>query len=167
MTSNSKTRISKNLDEKTILVSRVFNAPLAAVWRAYTESEILDQWWGPEPWRSETKFMDFSEGGHWLYAMVGPDGTRHWARMNYKAIVPQRIIQGEDGFCDENGNLNPQLPVYQWVNQFTETDGHTRVDHTLTFETLEGLQTIVDMGFEQGISIDLDQLEALLAKNNL
>ena len=167
MTSNQKTRVSKNLDEKSILVSRIFNAPLAAVWRAYTESEILDQWWGPEPWRAETKFMDFSEGGHWLYAMVGPDGTRHWARMNYKKIIPQTTINGEDGFCDENGNLNPDLPVNQWVNQFTETDGHTRVDHTLTFETLEGLQTIVDMGFEAGISIGLDQLETLLSKHNL
>lgn len=164
MTSNQKTQVSKNLDEKSILVSRIFNAPLSAVWRAYTESEILDQWWGPEPWRAETKFMDFSEGGYWLYAMVGPDGTRHWARMDYRRIVPQRIISGEDGFCDESGNLNPALPVTQWENQFTETNGHSRVDHTLTFETLEGLQTIVDMGFEQGFSIGLDQLEELLRR---
>ncbi|MBK9106756.1 MAG: SRPBCC domain-containing protein [Saprospiraceae bacterium] len=167
MTSNLKTRISKNLEEKSILVTRTFNAPLPSVWRAYTESDLLDQWWGPEPWRAETKFMDFSEGGHWLYAMVGPDGTRHWARMNYKAIVPQRTIEGEDGFCDEDGHLNPDMPVNQWVNQFVETDGGTRVEHTLTFETLEGLQAIVDMGFETGFSIGLDQLEALLSKQNL
>ena len=167
MTSNSKTRISKNLEEKSILVTRIFNAPLTAVWRAYTESELLDQWWGPEPWRAETKHMDFSEGGYWLYAMVGPDGTRHWARMDYKDIVPQQTIVGEDGFCDEDGHLIPTMPVNKWVNQFTETDGATRVDHILTFETLDGLQAIVDMGFEAGISIGLDQLETLLSKQNL
>lgn len=167
MTSSLKTRISKNPEEKSILVTRTFNAPLSFVWRAYTESDLLDQWWGPEPWRAETKFMDFSEGGYWLYAMVGPDGTRHWARMNYKVIELQRTIDGEEGFCDEDGRLNRDLPVNKWVNQFTETDGGTRVDHTLTFETLEGLLTIVDMGFEAGISMGLDQLETLLSKQNL
>jgi uncharacterized protein YndB with AHSA1/START domain len=165
MSSHTKTQVSKNLDEKTILVTRSFNAPLASVWRAYTERELLDQWWGPEPWRAETKFMNFREGGYWLYAMVGPDGTRHWARMNYLNIIPHRVIEGEDGFCDENGVMNTALPVNQWVNTFIETPTGTTVEHKLTFATLEGLQTIVEMGFEQGISIGLDQLETLLAKH--
>ena len=54
MTTNHKTQVIKNLQEKSILVSRTFNAPLANVWRAYTESKFLDQWWGPAPWRAET-----------------------------------------------------------------------------------------------------------------
>lgn len=162
MSTTHKTEVSKNLEEKSILLTRTFNAPLSTVWRAYTESELLDQWWGPEPWKAVTKFMNFAEGGHWLYAMVGPDGTTHWARMNYKVIVSHQRIEGEDGFCDENGILNPAFPVNQWTNTFSESGDHTTVEHKLTFETLEALQVIVDMGFEEGMSIGLDQLEALL-----
>ena len=161
--SSGKTQVSRNLEEKTILVIRTFNAPLASVWRAYTEKDLLDQWWGPEPWHSETKYMDFKPGGYWLYAMVGPEGERHWARMNYKVIVHHKRIEGEDAFCDENGIMNTTFPVNQWINTFNENSGSTTVEHRLVFETLEGLQTIVDMGFEEGISIGLDQLEALLA----
>jgi uncharacterized protein YndB with AHSA1/START domain len=43
----NKTSIVKDLKAKTILVAREFDAPLSLVWRAYTESELLDKWWGP------------------------------------------------------------------------------------------------------------------------
>ena len=63
MENQNKTQISKDFKEKSILVSRRFNAPLANVWRAYTESELLAQWWAPLPWKAETKVMDFNVGG--------------------------------------------------------------------------------------------------------
>src|SRR6187551_3821444 len=100
MSSQGKTQVNKNLETKSIIVSRAFNAPIEAVWRAYTESELLDQWWGPEPWRAETKYMDFKPGGYWLYSMVGPEGERHWARMNFESIIPLKEFKGEDCFCD-------------------------------------------------------------------
>ena len=164
MSSSGKTQVSRDLNEKTIYVVRTFNAPVAKVWRAYTESELLDQWWGPQPWYAKTKHMDFSEGGHWLYAMIGPDGTTHWARMNYKTIVPKIRIEGEDAFCDENGVINSQFPINQWINTFTPNADGTRVEHKLIFESIEGMQAIIDMGFEEGMSMGLEQLEALLPK---
>jgi len=65
---------SKDLKTNKLTVIRSFDAPLELVWQAWTESEILDQWWAPKPYRAETKTMDFSEGGRWLYCMVGPTG---------------------------------------------------------------------------------------------
>jgi uncharacterized protein YndB with AHSA1/START domain len=165
--SSGKTQVSRNLETKSILVTRTFQAPLASVWRAYTEKELLDQWWGPEPWHTETKYMNFNEGGYWLYAMVGPSGERHWARMNYKKIVFQKSIEGEDAFCDEQGNMNTDFPVNQWTNTFSETPSGIRVDHVLKFNSAEDLQKIVDMGFEEGISIGLDQLDALLTSKRI
>jgi uncharacterized protein YndB with AHSA1/START domain len=164
MSTTNKTQVSKNLDEKSILVARTFDAPLDSVWRAYTERELLDRWWGPEPWRAETKHMDFSEGGHWLYAMVGPDGTRIWGIMQYKRIIPLKSMEGEDGFCDEHGVINPAFPIARWITTFTETSSGVLVEQKGFYQKLEDLQVIVDMGFEQGISMGLDQLEALLAK---
>src|SRR5688572_22383594 len=161
----NKTQLTKDLNEKSILVSREFNAPLADVWRAYTESELLDQWWGPSPWHVETKQMNFKPGGYWLYAMVGPEGEKHWARMDYLAIDLYKSFDVQDSFCDENGVVNREFPVLTGRSTFTKTAKGTRVEFKLVYSTVEQLQKIVEMGFEQGISMCMDQLEVLFKKN--
>lgn len=155
-------QIKKDLDAKIIQITRDFNAPLHKVWRAFTEKELLDQWWGPKPWKAETSHMDFTEGGYWLYAMVGPNGEKHWSRADFLTIDPMKEFKGKDGFCDENGVMNTDMPLTEWTNVFTETEGGTRVTNTLQFQDVKDLQTMVDMGFEQGYSMGLNQLEALL-----
>ena len=163
----NKTQIVKDFKEKSVLISREFNASLAIVWRAYTESIILDQWWGPLPWRAETKSMDFTAGGFWLYAMVGPKGEKHWGRMDYIAIAHHRSFDLEDSFCDENGNFNKELPVSKGQIAFTETQNGTRVDFKMIYPTESELQKFIEMGFEQGISICLQQLENLFSQNKI
>jgi uncharacterized protein YndB with AHSA1/START domain len=162
----SKTRIAKDFAQKSITVSRAFDAPLEAVWRAYTEAELLDKWWGPAPWHAETKKMNFSAGGYWLYAMVSPENQKHWGRMNYLAIEHHRSITIEDAFCDENGVVNPALPVSRGSIVFTPTGHGTQVQFMMTYQEESQLQAIVDMDFEQGISVCFDQLDALLHKSS-
>src|SRR6478609_2412715 len=112
---------------KKINVERSFNAPIDLVWAAWTEAEILDQWWAPKPWRAETKSMNFKEGGRWHYCMVGPEGERHWCLFDYKKIVPQQSYGGIDAFCDENAVINTQHPRMQWNNTFSQQDEDTVV----------------------------------------
>jgi uncharacterized protein YndB with AHSA1/START domain len=66
MNSNLLFDFTVNKEEKTIHITREFAASLELVWRAWTTPELLDQWWGPQPWRAETKTMDFRQGGYWL-----------------------------------------------------------------------------------------------------
>jgi uncharacterized protein YndB with AHSA1/START domain len=164
MSSKNKTQVEKNLKEKSILVSREFDAPLSDVWRAYTEKELLDQWWGPAPWKAETKVMNFKPGGYWLYAMVSPENQKHWARMDYKTIEPLKSFQLEDSFCDENGTISSELPVSKGTMVFSKTPNGTKVEFKMTYATEGDVQKIVEMGFEQGISICFDQLDVLLKK---
>lgn len=166
MNTNS-TQVIKDFKEKSILVSREFNAPVELVWRAFTESEILDQWWGPAPWRAETKFLDFSVGGYWLYAMISPENEKHWGRMNYLSIETHKNFQLEDAFCDENGIMNPELPVSKGSNVFTATDNGTKVVFKMSYSTEEQLQKIIEMGFEQGITACLEQLNQLILNQNI
>jgi uncharacterized protein YndB with AHSA1/START domain len=165
--SANTTQVVKNLKEKSILVSREFNAPVALVWRAFTESEILGKWWGPAPWRAETKFQDFSVGGYWLYAMVGPENQKHWGRMNYLSIDIHKNFHLEDAFCDENGIVNPELPISKGSNVFTATATGTRVEFKMNYSTEEQLQQIIEMGFEQGITICLEQLNQLILHSQI
>jgi uncharacterized protein YndB with AHSA1/START domain len=162
MTVDNQTRVVKSFAEKSVLVSREFEAPLALVWRAYTESELLDQWWGPAPWRAETKRMNFTVGGHWLYAMVGPNSERHWGRMNYVAIDPHRSITLEDVFCDADGNVDDSMPKSKGQMIFTATASGTRVDFKTHYASEAELQKIIEMGFEQGITVCNEQLALLL-----
>lgn len=79
MNSNLLFDFTVNKENNTIHIRREFDAGPELVWQAWTTAELLDQWWGPEPWKAETRTMDFREGGTWLYAMVGPEGERHWS----------------------------------------------------------------------------------------
>lgn len=163
----NKTEIVKDLKAKSILVARELNAPLAHVWRAYTEPQLLDRWWGPAPWRAQTKFMNFVPGGYWLYAMVSPENEKHWGRMNYITINHHKDFTMEDVFCDEDGNRNTELPVSMGQMTFLASAMGTRVEFKMTYTTEEALQKIIEMGFAEGITLCLDQLEALFKENKI
>ncbi|MDI6046165.1 SRPBCC family protein [Flavobacterium yafengii] len=167
MATNSKTLVVKDLEEITILVSRTFSAPLEKVWRAYTESELLEQWWAPKPWKAETKSMNFSVGGYWLYAMVGPENEKHWGRMDYTAITPHLSFEIKDSFCDEEGTVNTSLPVSSGTIVFTTTESGTLVEFKMFYSSEKEIETMIEMGFEQGITACLEQLEALFQENKI
>jgi uncharacterized protein YndB with AHSA1/START domain len=157
-----QTLISKDLANKKLMVEREFDAPLHDVWRAWTESDLLDLWWAPKPWKAETKSMDFREGGRWLYAMVGPDGTRMFSCVDFQNIDPNQGFIAEDGFCDEQGNLNEALPKMNWKTLFTETDTGTKVEVEIAFSSVADLEKIIQMGFKEGFTAALSNLDELL-----
>ena len=163
----SKTQVTKDFNARSITVGREFEARPELVWRAYIEAELLDQWWGPAPWRAETKRMNFAPGGQWLYAMVSPEGQRHWALMNYVSIEPCTRIGMVDAFCDEEGNINTAFPASKGSLVFTPTAGGTRVEFSMAYERESDLRKIIEMGFEQGITLCFDQLDALLQQGKV
>lgn len=166
MNNNLLFDFSINKENNTITINREFAANLELVWQAWTTAEILDQWWGPQPWRAETKSMDFSEGGHWLYAMVGPEGQKHWSKASYLSIENGKFFTAKDGFCDENGTMNTAFPQNLWKNSFTSQEDRTLVTILLTFDTLEDLEKTIEMGFKEGFTMGLNQLDELLLTFN-
>ena len=161
MISLNEMQITKDLPNKKLQISRNFQAPPELVWKAWTESELLDQWWAPKPWRAETKRMDFRQGGSWLYAMVGPDNTRHWAKVDYLTVQPKQRFTVVDTFCDENGNPNDELPNMNWNIQFVPDGNGTTVQIEIQFTKDTDLQKILDMGFEEGFTAALVNLQEM------
>jgi len=162
MNSNLLFDFSVNKENNTIHIQREFNADLELVWKAWTTAELLDQWWGPQPWRAETKTMDFLEGGFWLYAMVGPEGEKHWSKAHYISIIKEKSFTQKDGFCDENGIMDPECPQNLLENSFSQAGNKVLVDMLLTFDTLADLETTLEMGFKEGMTTDFNQLDELL-----
>lgn len=153
---------SVNKENKTISVKREFAAELPLVWDAYTKSEILDQWWAPKPWKSKTKTMNFTEGGQWLYAMVGPAGEEHWAIANYKTIRQHKSFSVFDAFADAKGNVNKEMPQSKWDVTFTNKGDLTLVEFDITYDDLAQLEAAIQMGFKEGLSMAMEGLDALL-----
>jgi len=163
MVTKHEANVSKDTAAKTITVVREFNAPAGDVWRAWTESSLLDQWWAPKPWRAETKKMDFRDGGRWHYAMVGPDGTRQWCLADYSSIVPDTKFTAKDAFCDENENIDTTIPGMTWNVDFSSTPIGTKVTVVITFATEADMNKIIEMGFEEGFTMALGNLDDVLA----
>lgn len=150
-------------ERKTIHIQREFNANLELVWKAWTEPELLNQWWAPKPYHIETKTLNLEIGGMWLYAMVSPNNEKMWCKADYKAIETNKLLAWLDAFCDENGNENSIKPRSLWTNLFAEKNDITLVDITLKHDNLEDIETLIEMGFKEGFTAGLNQLDNLLS----
>jgi uncharacterized protein YndB with AHSA1/START domain len=155
---------SKDIPNKQLTIVRDFDAPVDLVWKAWTERDILDQWWAPKPWKAETKSMDFRTGGQWLYCMAGPNGEQHWCRVDYQAIKPQVSIVSISCFCDEEGHANTDMPTMNWLQQFSHAPHGTTVTVVLTFDSEANLEKIITMGFQQGFTMGLGNLDEYLSR---
>jgi uncharacterized protein YndB with AHSA1/START domain len=145
---------------KTVTVVREFAADLPLVWDAYTKPEILDQWWAPKPWMSKTKSMNFEVGGRRFYAMVSPEGQERWSIQKYTSITPKTNFKILNAFADEDEN--PELPGSEWDLTFSEQSGTTKVSVSIYNESLDRLEKMIEMGFKEGFTMTMKNLEILL-----
>ena len=153
----------KDMAAKKIHVVREFNAPIETVWKAWTDPNMLEKWWGPKPWIAKTKSMDFTVGGAWLYWMEGPDGQKHWSYVKFTAIEQGTRFAADALFSDEKANIIPGAPVGHWDNKFVALGSKTKVVVDLTFDEETSFKTLVEMGFEGGFTMGLNQLDEVLA----
>ncbi len=155
--------------KKTVFVNREFAADLSLVWDAFTKQEILDQWWAPKPFASKTKAMDFKVGGRRFYAMVSPEGQEHYAIQKYTSITPKSNFKYLNAFADKDEN--PFLPGSDWDLNFREHNGPdgfrgTKVSITIYNDSLERMEKMIEMGFKEGFTATLNDLENLLPTLN-
>ncbi|GKY88497.1 SRPBCC family protein [Sinisalibacter aestuarii] len=158
-----KFRFLTDTTTHTLRIRREFAAGRALVWDCYTKSELLEKWFAPTPLVTKTTHMDFSEGGYWHYAMVDPEGTHYWGRMDYRAIEPVDRYSSVDSFTDETGTPNPDMPSADWDVTFEDAEIGTLVSTTVQYASAEDLQKVIDMGMEAGLASALENLDALLA----
>jgi uncharacterized protein YndB with AHSA1/START domain len=123
---------------KTMTLTRTFDAPVAEVWKHWSDSEKVMKWWGPKGFTSPLAKMDFREGGVSLVCMRAPQdfgGFDMYNTWTYKKIVPHERIEFTLNFSDKDGNkldpakmgLPPGIPI--------------DVPHVITFKTLGDKKT--------------------------
>ena len=148
----------------TIFVMKIFDAKVEEVWNYFTNSELLDSWWAPKPWKCETQKMNFENSGTWNYVMVSPENEKHFAGIDYEEINPNRSIAWSDYFSDEKGIKNVEFPTTNWLIGFTGVEEGVKLTVNLHFASQKEMNAILEMGFEEGFKATLNQLEEILKK---
>lgn len=98
-----RTRAEAPDDEPAIIMTRRLDAPPAAVFRAWTEPDLIARWWGPDGYTITILDMDVRVGGIFRFTMHGPDGTDYPNRITYREIVsPERLHYLHDSDVDDD-----------------------------------------------------------------
>ncbi len=147
--------------EKTVYITREFDAGLDLVWAAFTQADLLDQWTAPAPFKARTEYMNFKVGGKRFYAMVSPEGQKGWIIQEYKSITPKTNFKLYNAFADKDGN--PAPIGSNWDYTFSEKEGITTVHITIYNESLERLEKMIELGFKEGYTVSINQLDELLS----
>jgi len=144
--------------DRTIRVEREFDAPRERVWRAFTEPDLIAQWWGRgnklviERWES-------TRGGHWRVVEHTPNGETHGFEGRYREVTPMDRIARTfewDGM--------PGYTILETAEFFDAGDGRTRVVSTSLFFTPEERDGMLHSGMESGMAQSFAALDRLLAE---
>ena len=165
-----KTKVTKDLEAKTLTIERTFDAPKEKLWRAYADKEWFEKWWGPDGWDTTAKEFDFRVGGRLHYGMKCVDenqgewfGQESWGVMEFESIDEPNKIIAKDLFSDADGKVNESMPESKFEIEFIDDSGQTRLVCRTIHATVEQLEQLVKMGMVEGFSSQLNKLEKLLA----
>lgn len=107
----SEKNTASQTQTKPVSIRRTFDLPLNALWKAFSDEESLQKWWGPENFTCPYCTIDFVEGGKFLASMKGPDGNEVFSTGTYKEIIPHERIEMTDSFSDKKGNIIPASDI--------------------------------------------------------
>lgn len=110
-------------DERTIVSTRVFNAPRKMVYEAFADPKQVVEWWGPNGFSTTVLEMDLRPGGKWRIVMHGPDGTNYLNEMTFTAVVPEERIEVDLVGGKEDAALVYLHKTITWQDE----DGGTRL----------------------------------------
>ena len=154
-------------------ISRLYDAPRAKVWQAWTEPERLKHWWGPKGFKVHTCKVDLRPGGTFLYGMRAPDGSDMWGKFVYREIKAPEKLVFVVSFSDAQGGVTLHPGMEDWPRyilstvEFAEQAGKTRVSiRWIPHEASEAERRTFEEGrasMHQGWTGTLDQLETYLA----
>jgi uncharacterized protein YndB with AHSA1/START domain len=155
--------ITKDLENATLVVTSVFAALPDRVWRLWADPRQLERWWGPDPYPATVVDHDLRPGGHVSYYMTGPEGDQPKGYWRVLEVEPPRRLVFTDGFADDAGEPNDDLPVSRAeVTIEPVDDAHTRMTITSVYDTSAELEQVLAMGMEEGIRAAVGQIDALL-----
>lgn len=148
--------------DRELVLTRLINAPREKVYRAWTEPELLKQWFAPKPYTTPIAEMDVRPGGAAYFVMRGPDGKDLPNRGVYLEVVPNQKLVSTDAYVKA---WEPsEKPFMTLILTFEDEGGKTRYTARVRHWTAADREAHEKMGFHEGWGLCTDQLEALVTK---
>ena len=143
--------------DRELVLTRTYNAPAAALFKAWTDPEVVKQWFTPKPWSTKRAEFDLRPGGASLVVMADPDGNEFPNPGQYLEVVPNRKLVFTDAYL---GDWKPsEKPFFTCVLTFEENgDGTTAYTARARHWTAEDCLKHEEMGFHQGWAVCAEQL---------
>lgn len=117
-----------------LTLTRVYDAPVKAVWDAWTDPAKAALWWGPRGFTITTHSKDLRPGGHWKYTMHGPDGV------NYENTTKYLDVEEYSKLVYDHGGNDETKPLFRVTVTFAESKGKTTMEMTMAFDSAEAAQ---------------------------
>jgi uncharacterized protein YndB with AHSA1/START domain len=152
---------TKPLTERELTIVRVFDAPRALVFKAWTDPRHLAQWWGPTGFTNPVCEIDAREGGALRIHMRAPDGSIYPMRgVIREIVVPERLVFTNIAVDASGNHLLEGLTTVV----FAEEHGKTKMTlHTRAVAVVE-MAAVYLQGMEMGWTQSIDKLEVFVAK---
>jgi uncharacterized protein YndB with AHSA1/START domain len=143
-----------------IRITRVYDAPVRAVWDAWTVPEQVAKWWGPRGFTLTTHSKDLRSGGHWRYTMHGPDGV------DYPNIATYHLVELHRKLVYDHGATDDRPALFHVTATFSEADGRTTMDLVFALPSPEAAAQIAQHIKQAGGNATWDRLAEHLEESS-
>ncbi len=169
----SVTDVRKDTENLTMTVTAEYDVTPDRAWQLWADPRQLERWWGPPTYPATVVDHDLTPGGRVTYFMTGPDGDKHAGWWRLIDVEEPHRIEFEDGFADDSGQPNPDMPTMTirvalaerstGTGTGTGTGGDgTRMTIETTFPSAEAMERLAEMGMEEGLRAALGQVDDIL-----
>ncbi len=153
--------VAKEKDKSSeIRITRVYDAPVKAVWEAWTDPAQVAQWWGPRGFTLTTHSKDLRAGGNWTYTMHGPDGVDYPNTTHYLEVEKYSKLVYDHGANDD------QPALFRVTVLFSESKGKTKMEMSMALPTPEAAEETRKFIKKAGGDATWDRLAEYLAKES-
>ena len=152
--------MSEENKSNEIRITRIYDAPVRAVWDAWTDPEQVAQWWGPRGFTLTTHSKDLRPGGSWVYTMHGPDGVDYQNKTLYLEVEKYSKLVYDHGASDD------RPPMFRVTVFFSERKGKTKMEMSMTLPTPEAVEETRKFIKKAGSDWTWDRLAEYLEKES-
>jgi uncharacterized protein YndB with AHSA1/START domain len=130
--------VPADVADRTLVLTRIFDAPRSLVFKAWTDAKQIAQWWGPQGFTTQYCQMDVRPGGAYRFCMRSPEGTDHWKVGVYREITPPERIVFTFAWEDAEGRAGHETLI---TVLFEAVGDQTRLTlRQAVFDTVEGCE---------------------------
>ena len=160
------TAVHNDPDALALTLTAEFDASPERVWQLWADPRQLERWWGPPTYPATFTAHHLAPGSHVEYHMTGPKGDEWHGYWDVVEVDPPGRLVYVDGFAHQDGTPNDDFPRNEGrVTIEAIGAGRTRMSIRTTFPSVKGMEQVLAMGMEEGLTQAVGQIDALLAED--